>query len=99
MCIFQMKKLRLQEVGGLAQGHSANRKGIGTSSHVSLTLRPILGPPAMNSSGLTADEASDSWYIWETGLGGANLVQSSSISLAELGAEPSPLPTVGQGWD
>ena len=74
MCIFQMKKLRLQEVGGLAQGHSANRKGIGTSSHVSLTLRPILGPPAMNSSGLTADEASDSWYIWETGLGGKLLM-------------------------
>lgn len=53
----------------------------------------------MNSRGLTADEASDSWYIWETGPGGTNLVQSSSISMAELGAEPSPLPTVGQGRD
>lgn len=41
MSIFQMRKLRLQEVGGLAQGHSANRKRIGTSFHVCLTLRPI----------------------------------------------------------
>lgn len=45
VCISQMRKLRLQEVGGLAQGHSVNRKGIGTSSYVSLTLRP----PAMNT--------------------------------------------------
>lgn len=49
--------------------------------------------------GLTADEVSDSWYIWETDPGGTDLVQSSSICMAELGAEPSPLPTIIQGWD
>lgn len=50
--ILQMRKLRPQHEGVHVQGHSADRKGTGTSSRVCLTLGAYVGTTCSEFQGL-----------------------------------------------
>lgn len=52
MTILQTRKLRPQQEGAHVQGHSANRKGTGTSSLVCLTLKACVGTTCHEFQGL-----------------------------------------------
>lgn len=67
MFILQMRERKPHKVGAPAQGHSGNRKGTGTLTHVSLTLEACIRTIRHEFKGPQADaEVPNSWYIWET---------------------------------